>query len=173
MYWNFIFCTVIMMFYWIDSQKSRKASIFGQFHCIALSIQPKQCLPYLFSISCLPYLSLASDSNHFFPAKCANNTSSAVMHDSEFQLTVFLSLVKLFSNLNDKWLNCWVVKVTKRIMRVFCTRIFGFQRSLHVVEEPDLKEVVKSAHTALDSIGLSLFVLYELVEFDKDWTGKK
>ena len=53
-------------------------------------------------------------------------------------------------------------------MGVFCTRIFGFQRSLHVVEEPDLKEVVKSAHTALDSIGLSLFVLYELVEFDKD-----
>ena len=60
------------------------------------------------------------------------------------------------------------MKVTKRIMGVFCTRIFGFQRSLHVVEEPDLKEVVKSAHTALDSIGLSLFVLYELVEFDKD-----
>ena len=53
-------------------------------------------------------------------------------------------------------------------MGVLCTRIFGFQRSLHVVEEPDLKEVVKSAHTALDSIGLSLFVLYELVEFDKD-----
>ena len=44
-----------------------------------------------------------------------------------------------------------------------CTRIFGFQRSLHVVEEPDLKEVVKSAHTAV-----SLFVLYGLVEFDKD-----
>ena len=165
-----------MMFYWIDSQKGRKASIFGQFHCIALSIQPKQCLPYLFSISCLPYLSLASDSNHFFPAKCANNTSSPIMHDSEFQLLcncVFFSFVKLFSNLNDEGLNWWVVKVTKWIMGVFCTRIFGFQRSLHVVEEPDLKEVVKSAHTALDSIALSLFVLYGGVEFDEDWTGKK
>ena len=52
-------------------------------------------------------------------------------------------------------------------MGVFCTRIFGFQRSLHVVEEPDLKEVVKSAHTALDSIAVSLFVLYEVVEFGK------
>ena len=53
-------------------------------------------------------------------------------------------------------------------MGVFCTRIFGFQRSLHVVEEPDLKEVVKSAHTALDSIAVSLFVLCGVVEFDEE-----
>ena len=85
------------------------ASIFGQFHCIALSIQPKQCLPYLFSISCLPYLSLASDSNHFFPAKCANNTSSPIMHDSEFQLTVFFFHL---SNCFQTWMmNDWIVEL--------------------------------------------------------------
>ena len=68
-------------------------------------------------------------------------------------------IVELWRSQNESW-------------GYFAKDIWG-PASLHVVEEPDLKEVVKSAHTALDSIALLLFVLYELVEFDKDWTGRR
>ena len=78
---------------------------------IALPFQsnPNNAFLIFFSISCLPYLSLASDSNHFFPAKCANNTSSPIMHDSEFQLTVFFSYL---SNCFQTWMvKDWIVEL--------------------------------------------------------------
>ena len=75
---------------------------------IALPFQsnPNNAFLIFFSISCLPYLSLASDSNHFFPAKCANNTSSPIMHDSEFQLTVFFFTYQIVFKL--EW---WMIEL--------------------------------------------------------------